>query len=227
VVRLGVWAYVFACSGLIALVLLNPAHSSTHTAHLALVFFGGLTGSFVYTGGRFPLKYVALGDVLILIVFGPLSQLFAFMAQGGRADLGLPTLRYALPLALGTEAILHSNNTRDMGADRHAGLVTVPILIGPAAAHVLFAAYLFGPYTWYVCLALHSSVFFLLPLITLPRAFHIERDFRAHRLQHVPTAAARLNAYAALFYVTALALTPANQLPWLQQITFAGSSPTL
>lgn len=181
-------------------------------AHLALVFFGGLTGSFLYTGGRFGLKYIAMGDVLILIIFGPLSILFAYMAQTGSIDLF--TLRYAIPLALNTEAILHSNNTRDMQVDRNAGLVTVPILIGPTLSHLLFAALLFVPYIVFAVIALHHSAWFLLPMITLPRAFRIEREFRAKRLDGVPRATARLNIYLGLFYITSLVLVPAGQLPW-------------
>ena len=39
--------------------------------HLALVYFGGLSSSFLYTGG-IGFKYIALGDVMIIIIFGPI-----------------------------------------------------------------------------------------------------------------------------------------------------------
>lgn len=202
-----------ACFGLLLLIILSPVKTNTHMAHLALVFFGGLTGSFLYTGGKFGLKYIALGDVLILIIFGPLSILFSYMAQTGTMDL--ITLRYAIPLAMNTEAILHSNNTRDIEADKRAGLVTIPILIGPTCSHILFALLLFVPYIIFILLSLHFSAWFMLPIITLARAFRIERDFRAQLLDNVPKATAKLNIYLGLFYITSLILVPSQKLPWL------------
>ncbi|XP_061538569.1 ubiA prenyltransferase domain-containing protein 1 isoform X2 [Phycodurus eques] len=91
--------------------------STLRLEHLALIYFGGLSSSFLYTGG-IGLKYVALGDVVILITFGPLAVMFAHAVQVGYLSV-LP-LVYAVPLALNTEAILHSNNTRDMDSDKQA-----------------------------------------------------------------------------------------------------------
>ena len=82
------------------------------------------------------LKYVALGDIVILITFGPLAVMFAHAVQVGYLSV-LP-LVYAVPLALNTEAILHSNNTRDMDSDKQAGIVTLAILIGPTLSYILY-----------------------------------------------------------------------------------------
>ena len=50
---------------------------------LALVYFGGISSSFLYTGG-IGLKYIALGDLLIMFTFGPVSVLYSFIAQTGQ-----------------------------------------------------------------------------------------------------------------------------------------------
>ncbi|XP_014480775.1 PREDICTED: ubiA prenyltransferase domain-containing protein 1 homolog isoform X1 [Dinoponera quadriceps] len=206
-VSLGAILYAAGCFGFIGLVLISPAKME----HLALVYFGGLSSSFLYTGG-IGLKYIALGDVLILVIFGPISVLFAFMAQTGYAELG--TIYYAIPLALNTEAILHSNNTRDTESDRRAGIVTLAILIGHTASHVLYAFLLFTPYITFIVLALRYSVWFLLPVITLPAAFKIEKDFRnPNRIQNVPRRTARLNMYLGILYVVACLLV--GSLPYL------------
>lgn len=128
-VSLGAFLYAAGCLGFVPLTAISPAKME----HLALVYFGGLSSSFLYTGG-IGLKYIALGDVLILVIFGPISVLFAFMAQTGYIEL--ETIYYAIPLALNTEAILHSNNTRDMESDKRAGIVTLAILIEIGRAHV-------------------------------------------------------------------------------------------
>lgn len=194
------------CAGFIALAILSPAKME----HLALVYFGGLSSSFLYTGG-IGLKYIALGDVLILVIFGPISVLFAYMAQTGRLEWS--TIWYAVPLALNTEAILHSNNTRDADQDRRAGIVTLAILIGRTASHILYALLLFTPYSVFVVLALKYSAWFLLPLVTVPQAFKIEKRFRcAATLQAVPKQTARLNFGFGILYVVACCCAPALPL---------------
>ncbi|XP_039275333.1 ubiA prenyltransferase domain-containing protein 1 homolog [Nilaparvata lugens] len=187
VVTLGAMLYAVGCVGFIVLALISPARME----HLALVYFGGLSSSFLYTGG-IGLKYIALGDVIILIIFGPISVLFAFMSQTGRLEWA--TIYYAIPLALNTEAILHSNNTRDLESDRQAGIVTLAIVIGHTFSHILYAFLLFTPYIIFVVLATRYSSWFLLPLVTLSSAFRIEKQFRCQdTIQQVPRETAKLN----------------------------------
>lgn len=127
----------------------------------------------------------------------------------------LVTLLYAIPLALNTEAILHSNNTRDIDVDRRAGCVTIAMLIGYRLSHVLFALLLFIPYILFVVGALNYSLWFLLPLITLPKAFELERRFRYKQLKSIPRQMARLNFYFGMFYLFACFMSPAHKLPGL------------
>lgn len=208
IVSLGVILYSVSCLGFIILAIISPARME----HLALLYFGGLSSSFLYTGG-IGFKYIALGDVLILIIFGPISVLFAFMSQTGRIEWS--TIYFALPLALNTEAILHSNNTRDLESDKRAGIVTLAILVGHSASRVLYAVLLFTPYISFCVLALRSSIWFLLPLITLPAAFRIEKQFRTSAsIQTVPKETAKLNLYFGALYVLAIALTNVRSLPF-------------
>lgn len=198
VASLGAVLYGAGCAGFVALAALSPAKME----HLALVYFGGLSSSFLYTGG-IGLKYIALGDVIVLVIFGPLSVLFAFMAQTGKVELSC--IYYAIPLALNTEAILHSNNTRDLESDKAAGIVTFAILVGLTASHILYALLLFAPYIMFVMLSLRYSVWFLLPLITLPGAFKIEKQFRCQEtIQKVPQKTAKLNLCFGFLYVVSV-----------------------
>lgn len=212
-VSLGALLYAAGCMGFVLLATISPAKME----HLALIYFGGLSSSFLYTGG-IGLKYIALGDVIILVIFGPISVLFAFMAQTG--FIAWETIYFAVPLALNTEAILHSNNTRDLESDKKAGIVTLAILIGHTASHVLYAFLLFTPYIIFAVLALRYSIWFLLPLITVPTAFKIEKQFRdPSMIQSVPKQTARLNMYLGILYV--VACLAAEPLPYLQiQKTF-------
>lgn len=207
VVSLGALIYIAALVGFSLLSVISPAKPE----HLAFVFFGGLSSSFLYTGG-IGLKYIALGDILVLIIFGPISVLFAYFAQTG--TLIWSTIYFAIPLALNTEAILHSNNTRDAKNDAAAGIVTLAIIIGRSASHVLYAILLFTPYIIFVVLTLKYSLWFVLPLVTLPQAFKIEKLFRSETtLRCVPRQTAKLNFFFGILYV--IACCGATQLPGL------------
>lgn len=78
-VTLGAALYGLGCAGFVLLALLSPAR----VEHLALVYFGGLSSSFLYTGGV-GFKYIALGDVLVLVIFGPITvRSRSFFLRGG------------------------------------------------------------------------------------------------------------------------------------------------
>ena len=104
---------------------------------LAFIYFGGLSLSFMYTGG-IGFKYLALGDLIIILTFGPITVLFAYVSQIGSvpsdssflSEVIIKQLLYAIPLALNTEAILHSNNARDHDEDKKSGIVTLAIYLG-------------------------------------------------------------------------------------------------
>ncbi|CAM4672468.1 unnamed protein product, partial [Eretmochelys imbricata] len=158
-------------------------------------------------------KYVALGDLVILITFGPLAVMFAHAVQVGY--LSVSPLLYAVPLALSTEAILHSNNTRDMESDRQAGIVTLAILIGPTFSYMLYNTLLFLPYLIFCVLATRYTISMALPLLTIPMAFSLERQFRSQSFSKIPQRTAKLNLLLGLFYVFGIILAPAGTLPKL------------
>ncbi|XP_060145366.1 ubiA prenyltransferase domain-containing protein 1 isoform X1 [Globicephala melas] len=83
VVRFGVFLYTLGCVCAACLYYLSPLKLE----HLALIYFGGLSGSFLYTGG-IGFKYLALGDLIILITFGPLAVMFAYAVQVTADRLG-------------------------------------------------------------------------------------------------------------------------------------------
>lgn len=171
------------------------------------------SASLAFLAAGIGFKYVALGDLVILITFGPLAVMFAYAVQVG--SLAIFPLVYAIPLALSTEAILHSNNTRDMESDREAGIVTLAILIGPTFSYVLYNTLLFLPYLIFTILATHCSISLALPLLTIPMAFSLERQFRSQAFNKLPQKTAKLNLLLGLFYVFGIILAPAGSLPRL------------
>ncbi|MCL4147251.1 UNVERIFIED_CONTAM: hypothetical protein GTU68_047977 [Idotea baltica] len=209
---LGVVLYSIGCVGFVILTVITPIKLE----HLAIIYFGGLSGSFLYTGG-IGFKYIAFGDLLVLIIFGPITVLFSYMVQTGSVNWG--TIYYAIPLALNAEAILHSNNTRDLESDKKAGIVTLAIIIGLTGSEILYGIFLFSPFTMFIIWGLKYSPWLLLPLVTIFEAFSIERCFRSVSKQLVPKRTAKLNLYMGFLYVLGVFLADPKTLPFIKDLS--------
>ena len=94
-------------------------------------------------------------------------------------------LSHALPLVLNTEAILHSNNTRDMKQDESNGIITLAILLGQRGSYILFMFLLFTSYVTFAVLAVNFNAAFLLPLVTLRVPFDLDKPFRKRNFELV------------------------------------------
>ncbi|XP_022253520.1 ubiA prenyltransferase domain-containing protein 1 homolog [Limulus polyphemus] len=197
---LAIISYVFSCTWVVILIYLSPAKVGL------LIFYAlGLVSSYIYTGGVC-LKYRALGDALILVTFSPLITFFTFLAQTRFLDLSL--LWYSLPFAFFTEAILHSNNTRDIGNDSRAGIVTVAILLGYAGSKLLYSFLLFLPYIILLILGIESSTWMFLPLVTVPYALQLQRQLGNKQIKKLPTQTAQLTLFFGILYIIACAGAP-------------------
>lgn len=166
-------AYLYGCglAFLVLLMLVSPARSE----HLSGLFFGGLSSSFLYTGG-IGLKHYVLGDLVVIFTFGPLAVLFSYVAQCGHFSLA--PLLIATPLALNTEAFIHSKHARDITAHRHTGIISLAVLLGQQGSYLLFTLFLFLPYFIFLIWATQYSLWFGLPAVTLFFSFPLERAFR-------------------------------------------------
>ena len=196
VVWFGAFFYVCGCVGCMFLTFI----SSAQIEHIALVYFCGLSSSFLYTGGL-SLKYIALGELLIVITFGPLTVLFSFLTQAGK--LALFPLWYAIPLALNTGAILHANNARDVDSDQHAGIATLAIILGTTGSYFCFCALIFVPYVVFIFVALNYNRWMFLPVTSIFFAFKVEKQFRQNELAQIPYKVANLNFIFGFLYTLA------------------------
>ncbi|MBP3711595.1 MAG: prenyltransferase [Bacteroidaceae bacterium] len=117
-----------------------------------------------------PLKYMALGDLVIMACYALLPMLgTTFICSG---NIVPEVLWLAVPVGSITVAILHVNNARDIETDRRAGIRTFALLTGRAAAIRVYLFELTLPYCWLLVTSVqgHVSLWTLLTLITLPLA---------------------------------------------------------
>ncbi len=94
------------------------------------------------------LKYHALGDADIFVIFGVLTVLGTTYAITGAY---VPeALVLSLPIGLVTVSVLHANNTLDTETDRAAGIRTFAMLIGLKASAILYCCYMVIPFAFVV-----------------------------------------------------------------------------
>ena len=90
----------------------------------------------LYSGGRVPLSYLPVGELVSGFVMGGLIPLG--IAAAADNMLHPAVLVYSLPLIIGIALIMMSNNGCDIEKDMRAGRYTLPVCIGRKKTVILY-----------------------------------------------------------------------------------------
>ncbi len=144
---------------------------------LWLILIGGILGIF-YTAKPFAFKYHALGDIGVFVSFGSAMTLGSYYVQAQHFSWA-PVL-YALPVAMLVDAILHSNNLRDIQNDSAVGITTVAIALGEKGAKNMYYTLVLGAYASTVILVALANLplLSLITLLSLPLALKLVKLVR-------------------------------------------------
>lgn len=121
------------------------------------------------------LKYHALGDLDIFIIFGILPVIG--LAYAVTSSWCWDALVLSLPIGIITVSVLHANNTYDIPSDRAAGIKTFAMLLGERASSVLYRVYMVLPFLC-VAAAVAAGWLPLLALICLLAALKALQNFK-------------------------------------------------
>ena len=91
----------------------------------------------LYTAGPYPLGYLGLGDLFVLVFFGPVAVGGTYYVQA--YALGKDVMLAGLAAGLLSVAILTVNNLRDVDQDRLARKMTLPVRFGRTFARAEYA----------------------------------------------------------------------------------------
>ncbi|MBI5404028.1 MAG: 1,4-dihydroxy-2-naphthoate octaprenyltransferase [Ignavibacteriae bacterium] len=135
----------------------------------------GLLSAIYYTASPFALKYKALGDIQVFVSFGTGMTLGAYIVQTHEFSW-IPVI-LSIPFGLLIDAILHSNNIRDLNFDGKFGVKTLPILIGERLSFYFYYFLILGAYTSIIIFVVIKLLpwFALLNLVTFPTALKLLR----------------------------------------------------
>lgn len=96
----------------------------------------------LYTAGRHALGYLGLGDLFVLIFFGPVAVAGTYYVQA--LEMTATAIVAGLGPGLLSVAILVVNNLRDIGGDRRAGKRTLAVRFGAQFARWEYVACMLG-----------------------------------------------------------------------------------
>jgi 1,4-dihydroxy-2-naphthoate octaprenyltransferase len=113
-------------------------------------------GAFFVLFYTWPLKYIGLGEVAVLVVWGPLMIGGAYFVATGAwsRDVLLASLVYSV----GATSVLFGKHIDKLDEDRAKGIRTLPVLLGERAARAVAIALLVLPYPLCALLALRGVV---------------------------------------------------------------------
>jgi 1,4-dihydroxy-2-naphthoate octaprenyltransferase len=103
---------------------------------LALVLLG--LGAFFVLFYTFPLKYIALGEIAVLIVWGPLMIGGGYYAITGVWDWNVVIA--SLPYALGVTTVIFGKHIDKVQVDKDKHIQTLPVLLGEQLARASVVA---------------------------------------------------------------------------------------
>jgi 1,4-dihydroxy-2-naphthoate octaprenyltransferase len=96
----------------------------------------GAIASFFYTAGPIKYKYLALGELAVFLMWGPVIVGGTYFVQ--RGSLSLDAVLISVPFGLLVALVLLANNLRDIDYDRSAGIATLGTLLGQQKTRVLY-----------------------------------------------------------------------------------------
>jgi 1,4-dihydroxy-2-naphthoate octaprenyltransferase len=165
--------------------------------------------SYAYTGGPFPLAYLGLGEIFVVLFFGVFAVTGTFFLNTLEFSSG--AVLAGLQIGLHSSVLLAVNNLRDLETDRAANKKTLAARFGLTFARRENASLVIAPFllglAW---LPLGYLWAFLLPLITLPLAWWLARACLAatpdRRVNQLLAQAAALHATFGLLLALAFLL---------------------
>jgi 1,4-dihydroxy-2-naphthoate octaprenyltransferase len=119
----------------------------------------------LYTAGPYPLGYVGLGDVFVLIFYGPVAVGGTYYVQ--TLDINSHVLVAGAAPGLLSVAILTVNNLRDMEGDKAAGKKTLAVRFGRTFARMeyLLSIVIASAIPVFLCLSVGEHFYAMLTVV--------------------------------------------------------------
>ncbi len=166
----------------------------------------GCAAGLLYTAAPLRYKYLALGEVSVFLMWGPLMVAGAYFVQRQRIDGGV--LLVSVPFGVLVALVLLANNLRDAAFDGARGIRTLPTLLGPRRGLRLYLGLIVAAYAVAVGMSLLGPLprWSLLVLLSTPMAAKLLRQMAREIPLDADAQTARLDTVFGLLLVVSLIL---------------------
>jgi len=125
-----------------------------------------------------PLKYIALGEIAVLIVWGPLMIGGGYYVLTGSWDWNV--VLGSLPYALGVTGVIFGKHIDKYEVDKAKGIHTLPVVIGEKASRYILVGMLVLQYllTLYLVITGFFTLVMLVVAVAIPTFLQILPSFR-------------------------------------------------
>lgn len=134
---------------------------------LVLVGLGCIVAAWLYTGGKRPYGYLALGEVMVFVFFGLVAVVGTTYVQTGTFELA--ALYAAVGIGSLACALLVVNNLRDIPSDARSGKRTLAVALGEERTRSLYLLLVLAAAAAVVAVAAATTWWALLGLAFLLR----------------------------------------------------------
>lgn len=150
----------------------------------------GFVAGLFYTAGPVKYKYLALGELSVFAMWGPLMVEGAYAVQ--RDSLSWTALYVSIPFGVLVALVLLANNIRDIDYDARQGIHTLGTILGHRSGLTIYLSLIVAAYLSMIALVVFHVLtpWGLLVFLSLPKAFALIKTFR----QRVPEAADAITA---------------------------------
>lgn len=172
---------------------------------LGFVLIGALA-SFFYTAGPIKYKYIALGELSVFLMWGPLMVGGTYFVQTG--SLSPNALLISLPFGLLVALVLLANNLRDIEYDGSVGIRTLGTLLGQRRTLYLYQGLIILAYLAVIVLiALRVlSPWGLLVFFSAPLALRLIRALHQQIPNDADARTAQLDTFFGIWLIVGLVL---------------------
>lgn len=165
--------FIFISLGLVIAVYLSIV-----SGYLAFILgFIGILVALSYTSRPLAYKYKALGELFVLISWGPIMVLGSYYVQTSNVNI-VPIIT-SFSIGVLVAAVLLANNIRDIEYDSGVNIRTIAIVLGREKSLKLYAAMVVSSYILILLIVLINFLEYsaLLVFITLPKAISLIKSF--------------------------------------------------
>lgn len=164
----------------------------------------GILAGIGYTAPPMKYKYIAMGEVSVFLMWGPLMVEGAYYVQ--RHSLSFEALLISIPFGVLVALVLFANNIRDIEHDRSRNIRTIAIALGPRAGIHAYLAIMVLAYlsTLIIIASRVLTPWGLLVFCSLPLAIKLLRRMEAGVPQDADAQTAKLDTAFGVLLVAAL-----------------------